>query len=54
MLKPLFFYLNLSVSNGIISSNMYNKRGNCNFDSVNFPFLDCDIPPSPSYRVYIF
>ena len=24
-----------------------------NFEIVNFPFLDGDVPPSPSYGVYI-
>ena len=27
---------------------------NFNFEIVNFPFLDGDVPRSPSYMVYIF
>ena len=30
----------------------YDKRDD--FDIVNFPFLDCDVPRRPSYNVYIF
>ena len=29
------------------------KRGNYDFDIVNFPFLDGDVPRSTSYGVYI-
>ena len=32
---------------------MYDKRDNSNFDIVNFPFLDGDVPQRPSYGVYI-
>ena len=30
------------------------KRDDFNFEIVNFPFLDGDVPRSPSYGVYIF
>ena len=30
---------------------IYDKRDD--FDIVNFPFLDCDVPRSTSYGVYI-
>ena len=43
--------MNLSLTNGIVSSN--NKRDDFNFEIVNFPFLDGDVPRSPSYGVYI-
>ena len=39
--------------NGIVSSKIYDKRGDFNFEIVIFPFLDGDIPGSPSYGVYI-
>ena len=42
--------LHLSVSNGFVSSKIYDKR---DFDIVNFPFLDGDVPRCPSYGVYI-
>ena len=29
---------------GFISSKMYDKRDDFDFDIVNFPFLDCDVP----------
>ena len=31
-----------------------NKRDEIDFDIVNFPFLDGDVPCSTSYGVYIF
>ena len=43
----------LSVANGIVSSKIYEKRDDFNFEIVNFPFLDGDVPRSPSYGVYI-
>ena len=48
-----FLDLNLSITNGIVSSKIYVKRGDFNFEIVNFPFLDGDVPRSPSYGVYI-
>ena len=45
--------LNLSITNGIVSSKIYDKRDDFNFEIVNFPFLDGDVPHSPSYGVYI-
>ena len=32
---------------------MYDKRDDFDFDTVNFPFLDGDVPRSTSYGVYI-
>ena len=37
----------------IVSSKIYDKRDDFNFEIVNFPFLDGDVPRSPSYGVYI-
>ena len=48
-----FLDLNLSITNGIVSSKIYDKRDDFNFEIVNFPLLDGDIPRSPSYGVYI-
>ena len=45
--------LNLSITNGIVSSKIYDKWDDFNFEVVNFPFLDGDVPRSPSYGVYI-
>ena len=47
-----FLDLHLSVSNGFVSSKIYDKRDDFDFDIVNFPFLDGDVPRSTSY-VYI-
>ena len=48
-----FWDLNLSITNGIVSSKIYDKRDDFNFEIVNFPFLGGDVPRSPSYGVYI-
>ena len=45
--------MNLSITNGIVSSKSYDKRDDFNFEIVNFPFLDGDVTRSPSYGVYI-
>ena len=38
---------------GFVSSKIYDKRDDFDFDIVNFPFLDGDVPRLPSYGVYI-
>ena len=48
-----FLDLHLSISNGFVSSKMYDKHDDFDFDIVNFPFLDGDVPRRPSYGVYI-
>ena len=48
-----FLDLNLSITNGIVSSKIYDKRDNFNFEIVNFPFVDENVPRSLSYGVYI-
>ena len=35
-----FLDLHLSVANGFVSSKIYDKRDDFDFDIVNFPFLD--------------
>ena len=40
------------ITNGIGSSKIYDKRDDFNIEIVNFPFLDEDVPRSPSYGVY--
>ena len=47
-----FLDLNLSQTNGIVSSKIYDKRDDFNCEEVKFPFLDGDVPRSPSYGVY--
>ena len=48
-----FLDLHLSISNGFVSSKIYDKRDDFDFDIVNFPFLDGDVPRSTSYGVYV-
>ena len=43
-----FLDLHLSISNGFVSSKIYDKRDWIDFDIVNFPFLDGDVPHSTS------
>ena len=48
-----FFDLHLFISNGSVSSKIYDKRDDFDFHIVNFPFLDGDVPRRPSYGVYV-
>ena len=48
-----FLDFRLSISNGFVSSKIYDKRDDFDFEIVNFPFLDGDVPRRPSYGVYI-
>ena len=48
-----FLDLHLAISNGFVSSKIYDKRDDFDIYMVNFPFLDGDVPPSTSYGVYI-
>ena len=45
--------MHLSISNDIVSTKIYDKRDDFDFEIVNFPFLDGDVPRSTSYGVYI-
>ena len=51
--EAAFLDLHLSISNDIVSTKIYDKRDNADFEIVNFPFLDGDVPRSTSYGVYI-
>ena len=48
-----FLDLALSITNDIVSSKIYDKWGDFNFEIVNFPFLDGDVPRSSFYGVCI-
>ena len=48
-----FLGLHLSVANGFVSSKINDKRDEFDFDIVNIPFLDGDVPRRASYGVYI-
>ena len=52
--EAAFLDLHLSISNiYIVSTKIYDKPDDFDFDIVNFPFLDGDVPRSTSYGVYI-
>ena len=48
-----FLDLHLSISNDIVSTKIYDKRDDFDFEIVDFPFLDGNVPRSTSYGVYI-
>ena len=52
--KAAFLLLHLSISNDIVSTEIYDKRDDFDFESVKFPFLDGDVPRSTSYGVLYF
>ena len=43
----------LLIHNDTVSTKTYDKWDDFYFNIVNFPFLDGDVPRSPSYGVYI-
>ena len=51
--EATFYDLHLSVANEFVSSKIYDKRDDFDFDIVNFPFLDGDVPRCSSFGVYI-
>ena len=52
--EAAFLDLNLSIHNDTVSKKNNDKRDDFDFDIVNFPFLDGDVPRRPSYGpVYI-
>ena len=44
-----FLDLHLSISNGFVSSEIHDKHDDFDFDIVNFPFLDGDVPRLTEY-----
>ena len=48
------FYQHQAISNGFVSSKIYDKLDGFDFDNfVNFLYLDGDVPSAPSYCVNI-
>ena len=45
--------LHLSISDGFVKTEIFDKRDHFDFDIVYFPFPDGDVPRSTSYGVYI-
>ena len=52
--EAAFSDLHSSVSNDIVSTKIYDKRDDFDFEIINFPFLNGDVPRSTSYGVYIY
>ena len=48
-----FLDLHLSISDGFVKTKIYDKRDDFDFNIVNFPFPDGDVPRLTSYGVYI-
>ena len=48
-----FLDLHLSLSDGFVQNKICDIRDDFDFDIVDFPFLDGDVPRSTSYGVYI-
>ena len=51
--EAAFLNVHLSISNDIVSTKIYDKRDDFDFEIVNFLFLEGDVPRSTSYGVYI-
>ena len=45
--KAAFFDVHLLISNCFVSSKIYDKRNDLDFDIVDSPVLDCDVPRTP-------
>ena len=52
--EAAFLALHLSISNDIVSTKINDKRDDFDFEIVNFPFLDGDVPHSTSYSTHSF
>ena len=52
--EAAFLDLNLMIHNYTVSTIIYDKRDDFDFDIVNSPFLDGDVPRRSSYGVYIY
>ena len=51
--KAALLDLHLSIVDGFVSCKINDKRDDFDFEIVNFPFLDEDVPRAASYGVYI-
>ena len=51
--EAAFLDSHLSISSDIVSTKIYDKRNDFDFEIVNFPFLGLDVPRCTSYGVYI-
>ena len=51
--EAAFLDLHLSIVDGFVSCKIYDKRDDFDFEIVNVPVLDGDVPRAASYGVYI-
>ena len=51
--EAAFLDFHLSISNAIVSTKLYDKRDDFDFEIVNFPFFNGDIPCFSSDGVYL-
>ena len=51
--EAVCLHLHTLISDGFVSSKIYDKRDAFDFDIINFLFLDGDVPRAPSYGIYI-
>ena len=51
--EAAFLDLHLSFSNDIVSTKIYDKRDDFDFEIVNFPFLDGDVPRKVSKAFFV-
>ena len=49
-----FLDLHLSISNDIVSTKIYDKRDDFDFEIVNFPLLDGDVPRRLYLSTHLF
>ena len=52
--EALFLDLNVSITNGIVASKIYDKRDDFNFEIINIPFFLMEMFLAPLSLVYIF
>ena len=52
--KAAFLDLHLLISNNIVSTKIYDKRDEFDFEIINFPFLDGDVPCMESISLNSF
>ena len=52
--KSPFLHLDINITGNQFITKVYDKREDFNFDIVNFPHLDSNIPNTPAYMVSLF
>ena len=49
----MLYISSISISNDFVKTKVYDKRDDFDFDKLNFPFLDGDVPRLTFCGVYI-